>query len=122
MTSGKVVPPPWYVAACITLWGLGVFLHFAADMHKNVALQLRPEQLVQTGLWARCRNPNYLGELFIYLGFGLLAMHWLPLVVIELFLVAVWIPNMLKKDRSLTRYPEFEAYRARSWFLLPPLT
>ncbi len=28
---------------------------------------------------------------------------------------------MPKKDRSLARYPEFEAYKARSWFLLPPL-
>ena len=121
VTSGGVEPPPWYLAACITLWGLGVFLHFASDMHKNIALQLRPEHLVHTGLWARCRNPNYLGELFIYLGFGLLAMHWLPLTVIALFLVAVWIPNMLKKDQSLARYPEFEAYKARSWLLLPPL-
>ena len=69
VTSGSVAPAPWYVAACVALWGFGVFLHFASDMHKNIALQLRPEQLVHTGLWARCRNPNYLGELLIYLGF-----------------------------------------------------
>ncbi len=121
VTSNRLVAAPWHLAACTALWGLGVFLHFASDMHKNIALQLCPGQLVQTGLWARCRNPNYLGELFIYLGMGLLAMHWLPVAAIALFAATVWLPNMLKKDRSLARYPEFEAYRARSWLFLPPL-
>ena len=39
------------------------------------------------------RNPNYFGELLIYLGFGLLAMHWAPLAVIAAVLVVVWFPT-----------------------------
>jgi protein-S-isoprenylcysteine O-methyltransferase Ste14 len=112
---------PAYAAACVALYTAGVFLHFAADMQKHMALTLRPETLITEGLWRRLRNPNYLGELWIYLGFGLLAAHWLPLLALALFVIAVWVPNMLKKDRSLARYPEFEAYRAHSWFFLPPL-
>ena len=110
-----------YAATCTGLYALGVFLHFAADMQKHTSLRGRPRVLITEGLWSRCRNPNYLGELFIYLGFGLLAAHWLPVAVLGLFVAAVWIPNMLRKDRSLARYPEFAAYRARSRRLLPPV-
>jgi protein-S-isoprenylcysteine O-methyltransferase Ste14 len=70
-------------------------------------------------MFARCRNPNYLGELLIYVGFGLLAMHWIPMVVLALFVAIVWVPNMLRKDRSLSRYPEFEAYKRQSKMFIP---
>ena len=112
--------PAWQLGGCVAMWGVGVFLHFASDMEKHVSLALRPG-LLTTGLWARCRNPNYLGELLIYLAFSLLARHWLPLAALALFVAAVWVPNMVRKDRSLARYPEFEAYRKRSGILFPRL-
>jgi protein-S-isoprenylcysteine O-methyltransferase Ste14 len=114
------VHPAW-AAACVALYAVGIFLHFASDMQKYTALQARPGHLITDGLFARIRNPNYLGELMIYLGFGLLAMHWAPLAVIATFILVVWLPNMWKKDRSLSRYPEFAEYRSRSWLFLPPL-
>ena len=119
LTSRGVMAPPWYLGLCVSLYAFGVFFHFAADMQKYISLQLQPGHLIQTGLWGRCRNPNYFGELLIYLGFGLLAMHWAPLVVILLFMTVVWLPNMRKKDRSLSRYPDFAAYKARTKQLLP---
>ena len=70
-------------------------------------------------LWSRCRNPNYFGELLIYLGFGLLAMHWITLAVIAAFVVFYWLPQMRKKDRSLSRYPEFAAYNQRTTLFSP---
>ena len=77
--------------------------------------------LITGGLWSRIRNPNYLGELLIYGGFSALAMHWAPFVVLALFVGIVWIPNMLKKDKSLSRYPEFAEWKKRSWLFIPPI-
>ncbi len=111
--------PAWHLGLCVALYAIGVFLHFTADMQKYMWLKLRPGELLTEGLWARLRNPNYLGELLIYLGFGLLAMHWLPIVLLALFIAVYWLPNMRRKDRSLARYPNFAAYRARSWLLIP---
>jgi hypothetical protein len=33
--------------------------------------------------------------------------------------LGVFLPNMLRKDASMARYPEWAAYRARTWLLLP---
>ena len=114
-----VQAPPWYLATCVALYVIGVFLHFTADMQKHMWLKLRPGELLTEGLWRRLRNPNYLGELLIYLGFGLLARHWLPIALLGLFVAVYWLPNMRRKDRSLARYPDFAAYRLRSWLFIP---
>jgi steroid 5-alpha reductase family enzyme len=106
---------------CISLYIFGVFCHFAGDMQKYTALKLQPDRLITDGLFARLRNTNYFGELLIYLGFGLLAMHWLPLVILLAWNVIVWLPNMRKKDRSLARYPEFATYKERTKLYIPYL-
>ena len=117
---GVEVRPP-LACACVAIFGLGVFLHFAADMQKHVSLALRPGTLFTGGLWARVRNPNYLGELLIYLSFAALAQHWAPFVILALIFAVEWAPNMIRKDRSLARYAGFTEWRARSGILLPRL-
>lgn len=119
ITSGDVRAPAWLLTLAVSMFSFGLFLHFSADMQKHVALALRPGQLIRTGLWSRLRNPNYFGELLIYLSFALLAMHWLPLGVLALFILFYWVPNMRRKDQSLSRYDEFADYSARSWLFIP---
>jgi steroid 5-alpha reductase family enzyme len=111
--------PAWLLGLCTAMCLLGVYLHFTTDMQKYTALQLQPEHLITGGLLARCRNMNYFGELLIYLSFALLSMHWLPLIILALFIGVVWVPNMLRKDRSLSRYDGFEAYKSSSKFFIP---
>jgi protein-S-isoprenylcysteine O-methyltransferase Ste14 len=111
--------PPWMIAVCISMYAFGVFLHFASDMQKHMSLAYRRGTLLTDGLWSLSRNPNYFGELLIYLGFSLLAMHWLPLVALGVFVVTTWVPNMRRKDASLSRYPEFAAYKARTKLIIP---
>jgi len=116
----RYAPPAWLVCLAVTLNLLGVFLHFASDAQKYFTLKARPG-LITTGLFARTRNPNYLGEMLIYGAFALLAGHWAPWLVLALFWGAIFLPNMLRKDRSLSRHPGWEAYRGQSGLLLPRL-
>ena len=51
-----------------------MFFHFVAERHEHTALTLRPGQLYQDGMFALSRNPNYFGELPIYLALALLAL------------------------------------------------
>jgi protein-S-isoprenylcysteine O-methyltransferase Ste14 len=116
---GMDLPLP-LVAIAVAVNILGIFLHYGSDAQKYYTLKYHPG-LITEGFFARCRNPNYLGEILIYASFAILSMHWLPFVILGGFTAAIFVPNMRKKDRSLARYPDFAAYQAKSGLLLPKL-
>jgi len=119
LMSRGVQDPPWYLSICVGMNVLGVFLHFVTDMQKYTCLKLQPDTLISDGMMKRVRNLNYFGELLIYLSLALMTMHWIPLVILGLYIPLYWLPNMRRKDRSLSRYPEFEAYKKRSRLFIP---
>jgi len=108
-----------FICFCISIYIIGIFLHFTSDMQKYIYLKLRPNQLITEELFSKSRNTNYLGELFIYLGFSLIAKDWISILVLLLFVLFIWIPNMVKKDKSLSRYPEFKEYKKKSKSFFP---
>jgi protein-S-isoprenylcysteine O-methyltransferase Ste14 len=120
LISRGVVPSLPLVAGAIALNIIGVFLHFGSDAQKYYTLKYH-KGLITEGFFARSRNPNYLGETLIYTSFAMLALHWLPFVIFGAFIVGIFVPNMRKKDQSLSRYPEFETYRANSGLFFPKL-
>ena len=107
------------IASGIFLYVLGVFLHFTSDMQKFTQLKNKPGHLIDDGLFKRCRNINYFGELLIYSSFALLSMHWISWVVLLLFIILVWAPNMIRKDKSLAKYDNFEDYKKGSKLFIP---
>ena len=110
---------PMYLGFMVALFSMGVFFHYAADMQKHAHLKLKPGELITDGLMARCRNTNYFGEFLIYLSFALVSSHWIPIVVLFSFMAIIWLPNMRRKDKSLSRYPDYEDYKKRSSLLFP---
>lgn len=116
----NVMPEGYIICMAVALNVFGTLLHFGSDAQKHYTL-LNKRGLITDGFFARCRNTNYLGELMIYCGFAVLTVSWVGFIGISLFFAFVFIPNMLKKDKSLSRYPEFAAYKQRSGLLLPKL-
>ncbi len=119
ISSGNIPPLP-LIAAAISLNILGLFIVYTSDAQKYYTLKYQ-SGLITEGFFSRTRNPNYLGEIFIYTAFALLTQHWLPFVIIGIFATTAFIPRMQKKDASLARYPEFDEYKNRSGILLPKL-
>ena len=119
ITSGSVSSTPIFIGCSISLFSIGVFFHFASDMQKHVHLKLKPGSLIQDGLMSKCRNMNYFGELLIYVSFAMLSHHWIPFAILASFIVIIWLPNMYRKDRSLSRHEGYVEYRKRTSFLIP---
>ena len=115
----NVQSPNWYISMCISMYIFRIFLHFTSDMQKFIQLKHNPNNLITDVMFSKIRNINYLGELLIYLGFSLLAMHWIPIIALLIFIIIIWIPNMFKKDRSLSRYREFESYKKKTGRCFP---
>jgi steroid 5-alpha reductase family enzyme len=120
LISSGTVTPPHIIGISVSLSTIGVMLHFGSDAQKYFTLQYKPG-LITDGFFSRSRNINYLGELMIYGGFALLTISWWGFLGIALFFLGAFIPNMLKKDKSLSRYPEFAAYKKKSGLLFPRL-
>ena len=112
-------PSNLYLFLCISIYTLGVFLHFGSDMQKHSHLKLNPNKLIKDGFFLKIRNPNYLGELLIYVGFIALSCNWIPFGVLMIFVFFVWLPNMKKKDVSLSRYADFNDYKNKTYKFIP---
>lgn len=121
LISGGATAPGWVYGLSVALFGFGTLFHYGADAQKHFVLKARPG-LITDGFFARTRNPNYLGEILLYAGFATLSMHWVPWLVNAFFWSVAFVPNMKKKDASMSRYPEWEAYVARTGLLLPKLS
>ncbi len=121
-TSAANYPLPdaaWF-ALCISLCMLGCTLMIAADAQKYFTLRLQ-RGLISDGVHRYVRHPNYLGEMVIYLSLALMVWHWLPALILAYVWLGIFLPNILCKEASLSRYPGWADYTRRSWLLLPGL-
>jgi protein-S-isoprenylcysteine O-methyltransferase Ste14 len=119
-TVQPVYPLPgfaWY-ALCISLCILGCVIMIAADAQKYFTLRVK-RGLITDGMHRYIRHPNYLGEMMIYGSFALMVWHWLPALVLAWVWLGLFAVNMVLKEASMSRYPEWAAYKKRSWWLLP---
>lgn len=112
--------PDWLLALCISLHTFGVVIMMGADGQKYYTLKYR-SGLITEGFFKYVRHPNYLGEMMVYVAYALLVQHWLPWVILAYWWTMIFLVNMLKIEASISRYPEWEAYKARSGMFLPKL-
>lgn len=123
LVSGTVEPnyplpeSAWF-ALCISLCILGSVIMMVADAQKYYTLKVK-RGLIQDGIHRYIRHPNYLGEMMIYGSFALLVWHWIPALILAFIWTALFAVNMIMKEGSLARYPEWADYKKRSWWLIP---
>jgi protein-S-isoprenylcysteine O-methyltransferase Ste14 len=120
LVTGNTQQPAWLLAGATIMYAIGVVVMMASDAQKYYTLQLR-RGLITTGWFARVRHPNYLGEMVLYAAFAVVAGHWIPWLVLAWVWLALFVPNMLGKEQSMSRYPQWSEYRARTGMLLPRL-
>lgn len=107
-------------------WGIfctviGVCLRIGADTQKFIQLKFN-KGLISDGFYTRTRNPNYLGEMLIYSGFGIIAKDdtsWWILIVAWFTLFG---SGILQKELSFMKMEGWEEYKNRSLILLPRIT
>ena len=112
------------------VWALGFFFESVGDyqLHRFSKNPMNKAKLLDTGLWAWTRHPNYFGDAAVWWGLFLIAAAggWgalavlSPLVMTRL-LTSISGKALTEKRMKVTR-PGFEAYVARTsgFFPLPP--
>jgi len=118
LISSQRSVPNIIISASISINIIGVFLHFASDAQKYFSLKLKKD-LIKEGFFKNVRNTNYLGEILIYLSFAILSMHIIPFIILGVFFFIVFLPRMIRKDKSLKKYDLFEEYKSKTGLLFP---
>lgn len=126
LITGRAPLGVWDLAGCLALGG-GTLIQGVADNQLRAFVKTRtdPQEVMQRGLWAWSRHPNYFGEisvwfgvLFFGLGSGALQLWMMAGAGLMVFLfVVISIPMMEK--RQAARKPAYREYRARTSMLVP---
>ncbi len=119
--GARAWPSNGIMGICILIHTLGVVIMIASDAQKHFTLRVK-RGLITDGMFRYIRHPNYLGEMMLYGSYALLVGHWLPWVVLATVWTQVFLTNMLMKEASMSRYPEWAAYKARTGMLIPRLS
>ncbi len=112
-------------AAAVTF--SAITLQMAADFQLHAfADSAKPGDSLDTGLWARCRHPNYLGEIGLWVGLALfgfaaypVGLLWVSLGALAMILMFRFASIPMMEERSRQRRPEYGAVMARIPMLLP---
>lgn len=94
------------------------------QMRRFVATR-RPEQAMQSGLWAWSRHPNYVGECGVWLSMGLFGLAawpgawWVLVGVVAMLAMFLGVSIPMMEQRSLERRPEYRDVMARVSRFLP---
>lgn len=120
LVSRDVNQPPWMLGLASFVYAVGLVLMIGSDAQKHYTLSVK-RGLITTGFFSRVRHPNYLGEMMIYGSFAALAGHWIPWAVLAWVWGGIFSANIARKERSMSRYPEWADYVARTGLLLPRL-
>ena len=100
----------------------GISLTLAADCQKTTTLKyvIKRPYLINSGLFAYTRNPNYFGEILLYSSFATLTNHWLSyMTVIALPCLTIFPARMWLKEMSFRKKPGWTEYETRSNILVP---
>jgi steroid 5-alpha reductase family enzyme len=122
-------PSPWGLLdlAGLLVTGAAIAIEAVADLQLRRFLRTRshPEAILDTGLWGRCRHPNYLGGVLFWWGlylFGLAAditWAWSAVGPLSITLLFVFISVPWMDRRMLERHPEWAVSMRRRPGLWP---
>ena len=108
------------LTAAISLHTLGVVIMITADCQKYFTLKYH-QGLIREGLFKYIRHPNYLGEIMLYASYAMIVQHWIPWAILAWVWIGVFLVNILQKEASMSRYPEWADYKKKSGMLIPKL-
>jgi protein-S-isoprenylcysteine O-methyltransferase Ste14 len=119
ISSHHEASPAVLLGASLT-YVVGVVLMMCSDCQKFFVLRAqKTKSLITDGCFSRIRHPNYLGEMMVYGSFAAVSGDARSFIICGYVWALLFIPNMLRKEQSMSRYKEWKDYCVRAGFLWP---
>ncbi len=116
----------WLDMLGLAVWLVGFYFEAVGDAQLNRFIKnpANKGKLMQSGLWAYTRHPNYFGEVTQWWGIWLLALSvsngWLsiigPITITFLILKVSGVPMLEKK---MAQHPDFAEYKRKTSAFIP---
>lgn len=112
-----------YLGLMLAVVGMAVRFLGLRELGRQFSIYVTLQEdhkLVQSGIYGVIRHPLYLGATFAMAGIGLVFRTWLIIPVSVLILVFT-LARIPKEEKLLAEHfkEEFDAYRRRTWRLVP---
>ena len=111
----------------VPIWALGFFIEATADVQLT-RFRARPEsrgEVIEEGLWARSRHPNYFGDALQWWGLAVFTFTgitwWAFIGPLAMTLVFVSLSNEVIERGLVKRRPGYAQYMARTNAFFPRL-
>lgn len=109
----------------VTLGAIAIEARADHELRRFRMTNQEPGRILDTGVWAHCRHPNYLGEVLFWWGLFLFAMagnvsaYWVVVGPLSINLLFVGVSIPLMTQRALARRPAYAERITRVPALLP---
>jgi steroid 5-alpha reductase family enzyme len=115
------------VLAGVVMFSAGLIQLFADNQLRKFRRKpdKKPHEILQSGLWAYSRHPNYFGEILLWVGLFVFSLHpftpeklWLGTGALAMIILFVFISIPMMEKRQMTK-PGYEDYQSRVSMLIP---
>ena len=112
--------PAWdALSASLLIFGNGLCVLAALDLGRSLSIMPEARRLVTAGLYRRIRHPLYLAEELAMVGVFLQFRSWQAAAILIVHFY-FQLRRMHWEERILdAAFPDYAAYRQRSWRLVP---
>jgi len=104
----------------VFIYVIGACVMMISDAQKYFCLRLK-KGLIDYGMFAHTRNPNYLGEMMLYGSFAIISNRWIPWIILLSVWICIFSLMLAVKEISFRKKEGWEQYRKRSYILLPKI-
>ena len=113
----------------VALWVLGFIIESVADaqLARFVAEDKNRDKIMDRGLWAYSRHPNYLGEILMWWGVSVLALSveygWIGLVGAGLITyLIIFVSGLPPAEKRMSQKKGWQEYAAKTPALFPGIS
>lgn len=111
----------------LSIWIIGFLFQSIGDYQLAQFVKTKqPGEIMQKGLWKYSRHPNYFGEILMWWGiYGIVLQlpnsGWTIISPITITLLLVFVSGVPMLEKKYAGNVAYEAYKKRTWALVPKL-
>jgi protein-S-isoprenylcysteine O-methyltransferase Ste14 len=110
----KIGAATWLKYFGLATFVAGLLLFVLSEMTKGGVTE--KGFLVTKGIYSKIRHPMYFGQMLMAIGIPLFGQGLVTLCLSIIWIAQLLFWKVLEEKELLAKYPEYEAYKKRTWF------